>query len=69
MNQRLIELAENDLMNAQDNLRRARLSATEANLNKRYGQSGATLADIISGYEQWEVSAQEALRIAKGQIA
>lgn len=55
---RLIELAERDLSEVQDNLARARSAALRVDPLKNWGESGRTLAEIIAGYEEWEQEAK-----------
>lgn len=62
---RLLELAQNDLGSARDNLARARAAARECDPSKQWGQSGQTLNEIIAGYEEWERDAMDALDVAR----
>ncbi len=41
-----------ELGNAQDNLHRAQAAAKNCDPSQQWGQSGETLNDIISGYQQ-----------------
>ena len=58
--ERLVQLAKQDVRNAQDNLARARSAARFHDPTRQWGQSGETLNQIISGYEKWE---QDALAV------
>lgn len=62
---RLVELANQDLANAQDNLYRARMAARGYDATAQWGQSGQTLAEIIAGYEEWEAKAKATLEQAQ----
>lgn len=62
---RLVELAKQDLANAQDNLYRARAAARGCDATIQWGRSGQTLNEIIAGYEKWESEAQTALEEAR----
>lgn len=62
---RLIELAKQDLANAQDNLYRARCASRGGDPNAQWGQSGQTLNEIIAGYAQWESEALATLAEAR----
>ena len=53
---RLLELARQDLAMARDNLYRARMAAKGIDISQQWGQSGESLAEIIAGYENWEAS-------------
>ena len=65
---RLVHLAENDLVNARDNLARARMAARVADVNAEWGNSGQTLANLIAGYEEWEREALAALKEAQSAV-
>ena len=60
-----LQLAKNDLSNARDNLRRARIVASNCDPSKPWKESGQTLNEIITGYEQWEQEALEAVKQAE----
>ena len=66
---RLLELAQNDLGSARDNLARARAAARGCDPSKEWGQSGQTLNEIIAGYEQWEREAIACVNNARAAIA
>lgn len=63
---RLVELAEQDLASAKDNLHRAKAAAEGCDSAAPWGEAGATLDDIIAGYEMWAAIALETLEQAKG---
>ena len=65
----LEKLIKKDLGDAQDNLYRAKLSASPANIHKQWGNNGRTLGEIISGYAKWETEAKEALEWVKKNVA
>lgn len=62
---RLVELAQADLANAQDNLYRARSAAKGCDINAEWGKSGTTLGEIIKGYEDWVTEARATLERAR----
>lgn len=62
---RLVELAENDLAQAKDNLYRAKCAVGWCDPNQPYGQSGQTLNDIIAGYERWIIEAEATVKQAQ----
>ena len=62
---RLLQLARNDLASARDNLIRARGATTGFDATKEWGESGQTLNQIIAGYEQWEREALVAVKQAE----
>ncbi len=50
-----------ELGRAQDNLHRARAAARGRDVNAQWGESGKTLAQIISEYEEWVREVEAAL--------
>jgi hypothetical protein len=66
---RLVELAERDVAEARDNLARAQAASHRCDVNAQWGQSGRTLAQLITDYQNWEREALQALNEALGMEA
>ena len=67
--QNLIRLAKANLVDASDNLNRAKhafSSCTEEQLDQPYGQSGQTKREIVDGYQRWYDDAEATLKFAEG---